>query len=41
MPFLPTLPKLLVAAVAAGALAPTGAQAMTVGMENGTLTARG
>ena len=41
MPFLPTLPKLLVAAVAACALAPAGAQAMTVGMENGTLTARG
>ena len=41
MPFLPTLPKLLAATVAACALVPAGAQAMTVGMENGTLTARG
>jgi Ca2+-binding RTX toxin-like protein len=38
---LPTLPKLLVATVAACALVPAGAQAMTIGMENGTLTARG
>jgi Ca2+-binding RTX toxin-like protein len=38
---LPTLPKLLAAAVAACALVPAGAQAMTVGMENGTLVARG
>jgi Ca2+-binding RTX toxin-like protein len=38
---LPSLPKLLVAMVAACALVPAGAQAMTVGMENGTLTARG
>jgi Ca2+-binding RTX toxin-like protein len=41
MPFLPTLPKLLTAAIAACALVPAGAQAMTIGMENGTLTARG
>ena len=38
---LPSLPKLLVATVAACALAPAAANAMTVGMENGTLTARG
>jgi Ca2+-binding RTX toxin-like protein len=38
---LPTFPKLLAAAVAACALVPAGAQAMTVGLENGTLTARG
>ncbi|HWI74985.1 MAG TPA: hypothetical protein VNT55_23690, partial [Baekduia sp.] len=38
---LPSLPKLLAATVAACALVPAGAQAMTVGMENGTLTARG
>jgi Ca2+-binding RTX toxin-like protein len=36
-----SLPKLLTAAIAACALVPAGAQAMTVGMENGTLTARG
>jgi Ca2+-binding RTX toxin-like protein len=41
MPHLPTLPKLLTAALAACALVPAGAQAMTVGMENGSLVARG
>ncbi len=38
---LPSLPKLLCAAVAACALVPASSQALTVGMENGTLTARG
>jgi Ca2+-binding RTX toxin-like protein len=41
MRILPSPPTLLVAAVAACALVPAGAQAMTVGLENGTLTARG
>jgi Ca2+-binding RTX toxin-like protein len=41
MQLLPSLPKLLTPAVAACALVPAGAQAMTVGMENGALTARG
>jgi Ca2+-binding RTX toxin-like protein len=36
-----SLPKLLAATVAACALVPAAAQAMTVGMENGSLTARG
>ncbi len=39
MRFLSSSPKLPAAAVAACALVPAGAQAMTVGMENGTLTA--
>jgi Ca2+-binding RTX toxin-like protein len=38
---LPSHPKQLAAAGAACALVPAGAQAMTVGLENGTLTARG
>jgi Ca2+-binding RTX toxin-like protein len=42
MPLSPrSLPKLLAATVAACALVPAAAQAMTVGMENGALTARG
>jgi Ca2+-binding RTX toxin-like protein len=36
-----SLPQLFAASVAACALVPAGAQALTVGMENGALTARG